>query len=94
MDDRCQVGVVKIKGVGGDAIQQSSACHVHPLASTQNRGLSGGVKQLHGCKGSLSRCVPGGTDRAAQPVVKGSVSFLVNRFAPCARGGLRDKSGK
>ena len=51
VDDRLEVGVVKIKGVGADAVEQRCAGHVQLVVSAQHAGLRGGLQHLHGGQG-------------------------------------------
>ena len=94
VDDGFEVGVVKVKGVGGDAVDQRGAGHVHLLSAAQHAGLCCGLQQLHRGQSGVGRLVLCRTDGAAKPVDEGAVRFVVHRVAPALGGVSGDKLGE
>ena len=82
VDDGFQVGVVKVKGVRADAIQQGGAGHVHPVAPAQHGGLGRGRQLHHGGQGRHHGLMARRADGAADPVGEGAVRFALDRVAP------------
>ena len=91
VNDGFEVGVVKVKGVRGDAVEQRSAAHVYFFAATEYAGLRRGLEHLCGGQGCVSRFMVGGTHGATEPVGEGAVCVMVHRIAPTFGGVRGDK---
>jgi hypothetical protein len=91
MDDRLQVRVVEVERVRGDAVHERSARHVDLVVAPQDARLSGGLEHPDRAERGFGRLVPGGADRAADPVEEGAVGFVLHRVAPAARRMRRDE---
>ena len=87
VNDGFEVGVVKVKGMRGDAVEKRGAAHVHFFTATQHAGLRRGLQHLCGGQGCVSGFMVGGTHGAAEPVGEGTVRVMLNRIAP-AFGGM------
>ena len=88
VNDGFQVGVVKVKGMRGDAVEQRSAAHIYFFAATEYAGLRRGLQHLCGGQGCVSRFMVGSAHGATKPVGKSAVRVMVHRIAP-AFGGMR-----
>ena len=86
VDDGLEVGVVKVKGVRTDAVDQCRTGDIDALAATGQCGLRGRLQHLHGGQGRFSRLVVRCAHGTAQPVQEGAVRLMVHRVAPTPRG--------
>ena len=94
VNDGFEVGIVKVKGVGCDAVEQRSAAHVYFFAATEYAGLRRGLEHLCGGQGCVSRFMVGGTHGATEPVGEGAVRIMVHRIAPAFGGVMDDELGQ
>jgi hypothetical protein len=94
VDDGFQVGVVKVKGVRGNAVDQRRSPHVHPLAAPEQARLRGRVKGLHGGQCGLHAFMARCANRATDPVEPGAQGFVLDRVAPTARGVAGHMAGQ
>jgi hypothetical protein len=65
VDDGFEVGVVKVKGVRVDAVDQGGAAHIELFATAQHGGLGGRVERLRGLDGGDACLMVGRAYRAA-----------------------------
>ena len=94
VDDGFEVGVVKVKGVRADAVEQGGIGHIDTLFAAQQGGLGGRLQFLHSGQGSFHGFMGAGTHGAASPVGKGAVGLLLDLVAPAFGGVLGDKFGQ
>ena len=82
MNDGFEVGIVKVKRVRGDAVDQRSAGHVNFLSASQYAGLLRGLQHIDGGQRGVSRLVVSCAHGTTQPIHKGAMRFVVNCVAP------------
>ena len=75
MDDGFEMRVIKIKGVGGDAVNQGGTGHVNFFQPSQHAGLGCWLQHLDGGQGCVGGFMSGCANRAAQPVHPSAVGF-------------------
>jgi len=94
VDDGFEVGVVKVKRVRRDAVDQRRAANVHLLCAAKDRGLRGGLQHIHCRQRSVARLMVRDTDGATQPVEEGSMAFMIDGGVPATRWVVRDIFGE
>ena len=68
MDDGFEMGVVKVKGVRGDAVDQRGTCHVDAVFATGDAGLRCWLQHIDGGQSSTGSSVVARAYRATQPI--------------------------
>ena len=74
--------IVEIEGMRADAVQERRARNIDPLATASDGRLRRGLENLYCSQRPLGCLVPGGTDRATQPIQKSAVRLMVDRIRP------------
>ena len=78
VNDGLEMGIVKVKGMRGDAINECRTGHVHQFWSAQHSGLRRWLQHLYGTDGGVGSFMLCSANRTTQPVVKGAVGFVLD----------------
>jgi hypothetical protein len=91
VNDGSEMGVIKVKGVGSDAMDQCGACHVDTLTATGDAGLRSRLQHMDGRQRSARCCVVTCANGASEPIEKSTMRFVLYRIRPSFRRMGGDK---